>query len=176
MVKKVVIILAVFAVVIVAVGFVLPTDYRVERSRVVPAPQAEVFALIDDFEQWPRWDPWARRDETMTYTYEGTRGVGAVQTYVSRESGTGRIEIVESAPPARVVIEMDFGGGKRPRSTFVLTPVEGGTRVTWTMVGETSMRPIGSYFGLLMDDMVGPDFEAGLENMAAAVKGEGAAE
>lgn len=177
MLKKVLIILAGFAVVIVAVGFVLPTDYRVERSRLIPAPQTEVFALINDFEQWPRWDPWARRDKTMKYTYEGTSGVGAVQRYESAESGTGRIEIVESAPPERVVIEMDFGGGpsSRPRSTFVLTPVEGGTRVTWTMVGETTLRPIGSYFGLLMDGMVGPDFEAGLTYMEAAVKGEGAA-
>lgn len=177
MVKKVLIILAGFAVVIAAVGFLLPTDYRVERSRVIPASQGEVFALINDFEQWPRWDPWARRDETMKYTYEGTVGAGAVQTYQGAESGTGRIEIVESAPPERVVIEMDFGGGpsSRPRSTFVLTPVEGGTRVTWTMVGETTLRPIGSYFGLLMDGMVGPDFEAGLAYMEAAVQGEGAA-
>jgi len=40
-----------------------------------------------------------------------------------------------------------------------------GTKVVWTMNGNAGMNPIFRWFGLFMDKMVGPDFEAGLKNL-----------
>ncbi len=48
-----------------------------------------------------------------------------------------------------------------------LTPDGSGTRVTWTNEGDMGANPVNRYFGLMMDRMVGPDFEAGLKNLKA---------
>jgi hypothetical protein len=109
----------------------------------------------------------------MKYVYEGSAtGKGSVQHFTSENSGEGRIEIVESVPNEKIVMEMDFkmGDEKLPRATYLFAPTgDGKTKVTWLMDGETSMRPIGNYFGLVMDSMLGADFERGLENLDKAV-------
>lgn len=173
MLKKVLIILGVIIALIVIVGFLLPTTYHVERTRVVAAPPEALYAVVNDFKQWPKWDPWAGKDATMKYTYEGSpTGVGAVQHYTSENSGEGTIRIVESEPGRMVKMEMDFkmGDEKLPTATYTFEPIgDGKTKVTWSMDGETAMRPIGSYFGLMMDSMIGGDFERGLENLDRAV-------
>ena len=52
---------------------------------------------------------------------------------------------------------------------FTLVPEGGGTRVTWTMTGES--KGIGRVFMLFMnmDKMVGGDFEKGLVQLETAV-------
>ena len=58
---------------------------RIDRR----SPEA-VFALIDDFHEWPRWAPQDREDPTMQRTYSGPdRGVGAVSDWHGKGS-TGR--------------------------------------------------------------------------------------
>ena len=49
----------------------------------------------------------------------------------------------------------------------VSAPDGSGTRVTWTNEGDMGANPVNRYFGLMMDSMVGPDFEAGLKNLKA---------
>ena len=40
------------------------------------------------------------------------------------------------------------------------------TNVKWVMEGDMGNNPIKKYFGLMMDKMMGPDFENGLKNLA----------
>ena len=109
----------------------------------------------------------------MKYVYEGSAtGKGSVQHFTSENSGEGTIVIVESVPNEKIVMEMDFkmGDEKLPRATYLFAPTgDGKTKVTWRMDGETTMRPIGNYFALVMDSMLGADFERGLENLDKAV-------
>ena len=35
-----------------------PPDYHVERSIVIAAPPAEVYALISDLNRYREWSPW----------------------------------------------------------------------------------------------------------------------
>jgi hypothetical protein len=53
------------------------------------------------------------------------------------------------------------------RGILLLAPDGSGTRVTWTNEGDMGSSPINRYFGLMMDSMVGPDFDAGLRNLKA---------
>ncbi|OGA68157.1 MAG: hypothetical protein A3F77_18445 [Betaproteobacteria bacterium RIFCSPLOWO2_12_FULL_67_28] len=57
----------------------------------------------------------------------------------------------------------DFGMS----STGVLTLTAGvtGTRVSWSNEGDMGANPYLHYFALLMDRMVGPDFEQGLARL-----------
>ena len=47
-----------------------------------------------------------------------------------------------------------------------LEPVENGTKATWTNIGPIAY-PVGRYVTLMMDSMLGPAFENGLNNLKA---------
>ena len=47
------------------------------------------------------------------------------------------------------------------------------TKVTWSNEGDLGANPINRYFGLMMDRMMGPDFEEGLNNLKRAVEAGG---
>ena len=51
--------------------------------------------------------------------------------------------------------------------TLRFSPEGAATRVTWTMDGDMGKNPIGRWFGLMMDSMVGKDFDAGLARLKA---------
>lgn len=163
------------AVAATAVGGVLayaatrPDTFAVERSAVVPASTESVFALLNDFHQWPRWSPWEKLDPAMNRTHSGAeRGKGAVYAWNgNKKVGSGRMEILESHPPSRVKIQLDFLAPFEAHNvtTFTLEPVAGGTRVNWRMEGpHPFMMKVMCVF-VSMDKMVGKDFEAGLANL-----------
>jgi len=53
--------------------------YTVERSTVVDAGPAAVYAEVVDFHRWPAWSPWEDLDPDLTRRYSGaTKGVGSV--------------------------------------------------------------------------------------------------
>jgi carbon monoxide dehydrogenase subunit G len=55
-------------------------------------------------------------------------------------------------------------------AAFELAPQGGGTQVTWTFETELGMNPIKRYFGLMLDRLLGADYEAGLTALKALVE------
>ena len=163
----------------VAAGFLWyvasrPDSFRVERSATIGAQPDKVFALINDFHNWPMWSPWEKMDPNMKRQHTGmTRGVGAVYAWMGNSKvGEGRMEIVDSSPPSRVAIKLDFFKPFEAHNTaeFALRAADGGTHVTWAMFGPTNFmtKAMGVFGG--MDKMVGKDFERGLANMKTAAE------
>ncbi|MFN0162054.1 MAG: SRPBCC family protein [Burkholderiales bacterium] len=146
-----------------------PDSFSMERSTSIAASPDKVFALINDLKGFNTWNPWALKDPTTKLTYEGssTAGVGAAYTWQGSATGAGRMEIIESAAPQKVVARLEF---KEPmtatnRVEFTLAPQAGATTVTWAMSGPMPfMSKLMSVF-MSFDKMVGPDFEAGLANL-----------
>jgi len=150
------------------VGVFLPDSTHVERSKVIDAPQATVFVLINGFENFNRWSPWYSRDPQAEFTYEGPdQGVGAKMSWTSEDKdiGTGSQEIVESKPYELVRTHLDFGRQGGAEAHFELKPVEAGTEVTWGFETEFGWNLVGRYFGLFIDRFVGTDYEEGLANL-----------
>jgi uncharacterized protein YndB with AHSA1/START domain len=151
-----------------------PDTIRVERSIVIDAPPARVFGLLNDFHQWPQWAPQDKDDPTMTRTYSGaTGGVGAVSNWRGKRStGTGRMEIVESVPDARIAVKVDFVEpfAAHNLNEFTLRPAGATTRVTWTMQGSNLyiMKMMSIFIN--MDHESGKHFEAGLKNLKTAAE------
>ena len=54
-----------------------------------------------------------------------------------------------------------------------IEPTVDGSMVTWRDEGTVDNNPINKYFALMMDGMVGPDFEMGLENLKVLVENNG---
>jgi hypothetical protein len=164
-------------VVVIAVGFLLPRQYEVTRTVAIKAPTAAIHPLVDDLERWPEWTPWAKSDPTIRITYGPvTAGVGAHQSWTG-DSGGGELTLTRSDPDWGIAYDMSFQEGKYPSvSTMTYRAADGGgTEVAWTMTGDTGVNPFGRFFGLMMDPMVGPMFEDGLNRLKLLAEKEAAA-
>ena len=147
-----------------------PNSFRIERSALIKAPPEKIFTHINDFRLWEPWSPWEKLDPALTRTYSGApSGVGAVYEWKgNRQVGSGRMQIVESTAPSKVVLTLHFITPFEAHNTveFVLTPEGGATKVTQAMYGP---RPfISKLMGLFfsMDKMVGDKYEEGLASLA----------
>jgi uncharacterized protein YndB with AHSA1/START domain len=164
-----------FAVAVVAVllfAATRPDTIRMQRSLMIDAPPQKVFAMVNDFHNWPRWAPQDKEDSTMRRSFSGAlSGVGAISDWQSSgNAGAGRMSITESAPFDMVVVETDF---RMPFAVhnvneFVFEQEGVGTKVTWTMQGQNLylMKVMGIFVS--MDRMTGAHFESGLRNLKAA--------
>ena len=165
-VKGIVIGLLLLAALLLAIGFMLPRHGHVERSIVINAPQAEVFDTVNSIRRFNEFSPWVGTGPTVQYTYEGPdHGVGAKMSWprMGGDGGTDSNEIVESSAPGGV--RMRISSENTADVAFVLEPVDGGTRVTWTFDIDFGNNLIWRSYGLMLDEIVGPDYEKGLTKL-----------
>jgi uncharacterized protein YndB with AHSA1/START domain len=174
MLKIVAIIAVVVVVAIVALlGYAAtkPDHFRIARSTVIKAPPERIYALLDDFHAWGAWSPYEKLDPAMTRTYGGpASGLGSTYAWSGDgKAGAGRMEIVETAAPSKLVVDLNFTKPFQSRSKtfFTLVPEGGATRVTWAMEGPSPFlfRVMDVIFN--MDKTAGKDFETGLASLKA---------
>jgi uncharacterized protein YndB with AHSA1/START domain len=167
--------IAIIAVVIgaVVVAFFLPRHAIVARSVEIAAPPAVVFPLVGDLRRFNEWSPWAEIDPEAVYTFTGPiDGVGQTLNWESKDKrvGAGRMSIAAIEPGSRVVLDVDFDTEQGALSTLVVEPAGAGTRVTWTFDSDLGFNPVARYFGMMLDGMVGPDYEKGLARLKAVAE------
>lgn len=175
MLKKLLIGVVAIVVVLIVVGFMLPSHVHVERSATIAASAEQIWPIISDFARFNEWSPWAKRDPATKYTFEGgTSGVGAKMSWTSDhpEVGNGSQQVLEAKAPTFLKNKLDFGPDGGAEATFQLVATEGGTTVTWSLDHETGMNPIARYVGLMFDGFVGPDYEAGLASLKQIAEAE----
>lgn len=146
-----------------------PDTFRVERSTSIKAPPDRIFALINDLAVWRTWSPYEAKDPNMKRTLGSvTSGKGAVYEWDGDKNvGQGRMEIIESTPPSRLLIKLDFLKPFEAHNTadFTLEPQGDDTRVTWAIYGPMPyVSKLMSVF-FSMDSMIGKDFEVGLASL-----------
>lgn len=173
--RSVVVLTAIGLIVVAVIALILviaatkPDSFQVVRRARVQASPDRVFPFINDFRHWPEWSPWEKLDPAMKKDLGGTdSGVGSSYAWEgNKKAGQGRMEITESQPPSRVVIDLDFIKPFKSQSVteFELAPKDGATDVTWTMRGPASFMTKVMMVFMSMDKMVGRDFEEGLANL-----------
>ena len=175
MLNQVLLLLAIALTIFFAYVAARPAAFSISRTAVIPAPPANVFALVNDFRQWDRWSPWAKLDPNSKATFDGAAsGVGAKFAWSGNNKvGAGNMAITESRPHELIKLDLNF---TRPMTAsnvtvFTFQPAGNGTRVTWTMAGNNNF--VGKLFNVFVncDKMVGGQFEQGFANMAAVVSG-----
>lgn len=164
--------LLVVAGVLVAVGLLLPSGFKVQRAVDFAAAPERIYPLIADPREWKRWSVWNRRDPAMTMEYTGApTGAGARWAWKSASEGNGEMEFTTVLANERVDYALAFPDmGMRSSGQLRLEAAGTGTRVTWTNEGDMGANPVNRYVGLFMDRLVGPDFEGGLNNLKALVE------
>jgi effector-binding domain-containing protein/uncharacterized protein YndB with AHSA1/START domain len=172
MIKKILIGLVAVIVVLAVVGFILPRHVPVKRSITIDRPASLVFATVNSFALFPKWSPWQDLDPNMVQTTEGPRdGAGAKLIWKGNDKvGSGTQTITASTPNQSIASDLDFGDMGVAKSVVTLAPEGKSTVVTWTVDIDMGANPVGHYFGLTMDGMLGKDFATGLSKLKALVE------
>lgn len=158
--------LAVLVLLLVLAAYLLPRQYRVERTLVIKAKPEAVLAQVVNLRAWKNWGAWQERDPQMKLSYsEQATGIGSWSAWESKSEGNGRMTIMEQAP-AKITYHLEFPDfGMQSTGIIELQPADTGVRVVWSDTGDLGMNPLNRWFGLFLDRMIGPDFERGLANM-----------
>jgi uncharacterized protein YndB with AHSA1/START domain len=167
--------LAVLAVAVVVVAFMLPRVVTVERGTVIAAPPEKVFVHVNSLRRFNEWSPWYERDPAMEQSFEGPEeGVGAKMSWKSDnpDVGSGRQEIVDSVPNERVRVALDFGDMGNGTAGYTLTPEGDGTKIVWDFRTDLGNNPVARYFGLMFDKWIGADYEKGLARLKVLVESQ----
>jgi len=146
-----------------------PDTFRVQRAASIKAPPEKIFPLINDLHAWGAWSPYEKKDPNMQRSYSGApSGKGAIYAWDGDKNvGKGRMEITESSPSSKILIQLDFFSPFEAHNMaeFTLVPQGDATSVTWTMDGPAPFISKLMQVVFNMDRMIGKDFEEGLANL-----------
>lgn len=172
------VILALILAVLIGIAVKSPESHM-ERSIVINAPPAQVYAYLNDFRNFNEWSPWAALDPDTEYTFSGPfKGPGARMSWHSthEQVGDGEQWITEVRQNEYVKSGMQFGDFEgKFYAEFILKPVADGTEVTWTYHGDVSdsglgWKMAGKVFGMFLESMLGPFYEDGLKSLKTVVE------
>ncbi len=172
--KKAGIIILFLIAAFIVTGFLLPKEVHIERSITVERPSTMMFELLNGYQYFDKWSPWAKRDPNAVFTVSGPEtGVGARLSWVGDPHlvGSGWQEIVASRPYEQIDIKLNFDAQGPADTGFTLSAQGDATRVTWFFDSDLTKGVnlldsfLARYFGLLFDRWVGGDYETGLANL-----------
>ena len=120
-------------VIVLVVGWSLPVEHTASRSEMTGATPAEVFALVSQVEEYPRWRSGVTRVEVLASDDAGR----PVRFREHGADGAILYEVMEREPDRRMVVRiadtnLPFGG----RWTHEITPAADGTTLRITEEGE----------------------------------------
>jgi uncharacterized protein YndB with AHSA1/START domain len=174
---EIIAIIAVVLAIVMAIVLILaatkPGTFSVKRATTVKAPPERIFPLINDFHQWGSWSPYENKDPAMKRSYGGAAdGKGAVYGWEGNKNvGSGRMEILDTSEPSKIVIKLDFFTPFEGHNTAEFTMLPQGdatnltTNVTWLMHGPAPFMSKVMQVFINLDNMIGKDFEIGLANL-----------
>ncbi len=173
MLLKVLVIMGILLVILIGVAYLLPSRWSVERSIVINAPSTAIHPEVENLKKWEEWTPWATKgDPSVVQTYEGPEaGKGAIMRWHGEKMGTGMMMITESDPTKGITFEMQLdSAGNMGDGSIRYQPEGNGTRVTWSSNGKLGNSPVSRYFGLMIDSLVGANYDKGLANLKQKVE------
>jgi uncharacterized protein YndB with AHSA1/START domain len=165
----IVVVLAIAIAIILVLAATKPGTFSVRRATTVKAPPERIFPLINDFHQWGSWSPYENKDPAMKRSFSGAAdGKGAVYGWEGNKNvGSGRMEILDTSEPSKIVIKLDFFTPFEGHNTaeFTMLPQGDATNLTWLMHGPASFMSKVMQVFINLDKMIGKDFEIGLANL-----------
>ena len=169
MIKTIALSIAVLLAALLIYAATKPDSFRIERTTAIKAPPEKIFVLINDFHQWESWSPWEKIDPALKRTYSGAAsGKGAVYEWNgNKDIGQGRMEIVESSPSSKIVLNLDFVTPFEAHNfvEFSLSAEGDSTTVTQAMYGPSPYISKLMTIFFSMEKMVGDKYEEGLDNL-----------
>jgi hypothetical protein len=166
--KRLVLGVLLMTILMVVVAFALPQQITVARSKIINAPESDLYPYVNSLKRFNEWSPWAMRDPETKYVYSGPEeGKGAQMEWSSDhpDVGKGMLEIIESETNSFVRVALDIGVKGKANVSYQLKPSGAGTRVVWVFETDVGNNPVRRWMGLMLDRWVGQDYEEGLERL-----------
>ncbi|EPX60977.1 hypothetical protein D187_001629 [Cystobacter fuscus DSM 2262] len=166
--KKILIAFASLLGLLLVIGLLLPTTYRVERSLLILAPPEAVYAQVAQPRHWGEWTPWnAERYPGGQWMFGGPElGAGSVRTWEGGSLGRGTLSLSEADPKTGVAYQASLDGGRfSARGRISLASAEGGTQVTWVDEGSLGRSPLRRYLAPFIRSRLGAGLEQGLARL-----------
>ena len=161
-------------VVLILIGWLLPSQRRIERSILTRGKVEDVFGLVATLKRWPEWTAWTtNRFSDVTMRFEGPdNGVGAIMVAAGKSSGDGTVTITTADPESGIDYTLDFNHGTQVFAGAIhYSNASDGLRITWTLDADLGANPLKRWGGLAMGSLMGGDMEQGLGNLKRRVEG-----
>lgn len=169
--KKILIAFGIIIAIPLVIAAFSKKDYAVAREIIVNKPKQEVFDYVKSLKNQEKFSTWALMDPDMERTYSGTDGtVGFVAGWKSTnpDVGVGEQEIMSIDDGDRIDFELRFKEPFEATDKAYMTTESIGnnqTLVTWGFKGRMDYPMNFMMVFMDMEDMIGNDFAAGLENL-----------
>lgn len=166
--------LVVVVVMLIVNGLMQPKSFHVVRTIDINATDKDIYPLIADLKNWDDWSPWAQKDPNMRKDFSTpSTGTGAQYKWSgNKEVGRGQMTIVNTTQDKDVALKLDIEAPFEAHNEVVFsidTETESST-VAWAMTGPQNFLMRAMSFVFNMDQMVGRDFESGLQNLKQLVE------
>ncbi len=143
---------------------------NIEKSTLINAPINDIYETLSNFHKWQAWSPWLLMEvnadvnvdeDGKHYRWEGNR-VGAGNMTVLSESDEGSAKVIKYAlnflKPWKSYADV----------SFVLSPTENGTKVSWTM--DSSLPFFLFWMKKPTEAFVGMDYQRGLNMLKEQIE------
>ena len=154
--------------------FFLDDKVQVTRTVTIDRPAKMVYKTANSMHTFNDWSPWAKIDPEAKYQFSGpANGVGSKMSWQGNEEvGSGSQEIIAAEPYKMIKSELYFDGqGDDPAwATISIKDMGESSEVSWVFDADFNGNILGRYFGMMMDGMLGPQYETGLQNLKAVVE------
>ena len=160
------IVLAIIALFFIIAIF-LPSTYVVERGIEINKSVNEVYGYVADFNNFQVWNPWTPLEPGHDFTVQGDSAtVGQKYSWQGEIIGSGEMVFTEFKQNHSIKSDIAFLSPQQGKGVvdWVFDGDMNKTNVSWSITGEAGY-PIGRYFGLMMDSMLGNSFEDGMKNL-----------
>lgn len=163
---------AVLVLVVLVIGLIRPSRFRVERAIDISAPPERIYPWIASFKNgWSAWSDFQKEDPEMTLTYSGPdEGVGATESWQSRHMGDGYMKILRGDPTHGVDYELSMANGFSLEGKIATAAQGANTRVTWSDTIDMGGNPFKRAMGLLIENGMGKTFEQSLATLKQKVE------
>jgi uncharacterized protein YndB with AHSA1/START domain len=144
---------------------------RVEQTRLIAAPLAQVFAQVADFRHWQQWNPWLAHAPTAPLKLSAPSDApGSCCAWDIAEVGEGEVEHIRLEVPHRITQRMRL---KHPFTVkgigeWTFAERNGMTEVRWRMDGAVAFS-LRAFAGTVQGSMA-LDLRYGLDQLASRVE------
>ena len=152
-------------ILIVILTFILyiknqPSQYRVSRSIYTSIPAPTLYNYLNDFENWPEWNPWILEDPEMKLSFNRDNFNQPGYLWEGKD-GSGSMKTLATKAPFKIEQQMTFESF--PSSNVRWNIKKNSDSLEWIMEGGMifPMKIFTLQMGS-MDAMIGPYYKKGL--------------
>ncbi len=151
-----------------AIGFLLPSGWTVERTALFDAPPEAIYPHLAGAAAWERWTP---SPESGSEYFGPAEGAGSGRRWDDGGYGSGEFVVTEAVPGERVGYDVLVEGGSiRIHGEIRLAPEGERTRILWREEGDFGWNPLLGYIAIRMEELQGGQLEASLQSLRLLVE------